>query len=301
MDTKNYDTKNYDVNNNDNFNFNISENSNIFILKYFIAINEYINLYIDNIYDNISINVKKNYRYYIFIKGLELLSNIIHILLIHTNNLDLVIYYCHKAYYYYIEFISQLDYDNNHLELSVKDGIIFVYKKTIFDLKENLNNINNSNINEDNVKKIDNIEKIINIINIFVKIFVIKDILNLNLQRNNKDLSVNICILKILNKISKMYNNEYEFYIYLSKIEEMLNNILKIINKINIISDDNYNINNYINFDLLIVLIDKIIYKLYQTNIDQICKIDFNLIITLELLENLNNTRIKETINKLNI
>jgi hypothetical protein len=301
MDTKNYDTKNYDVNNNDNFNFNISENSNIFILKYFIAINEYINLYIDNIYDNISINVKKNYRYYIFIKGLELLSNIIHILLIHTNNLDLVIYYCHKAYYYYIEFISQLDYDNNHLELSVKDGIIFVYKKTIFDLKENLNNINNSNINEDNVKKIDNIEKIINIINIFVKIFVIKDILNLNLQRNNKDLSVNICILKILNKISKFYNNEYEFYIYLSKIEEMLNNILKIINKINIISDDNYNINNYINFDLLIVLIDKIIYKLYQTNIDQICKIDFNLIITLELLENLNNTRIKETINKLNI
>ena len=301
MDTKNYDTKNYDVNNNDNFNFNISENSNIFILKYFIAINEYINLYIDNIYDNISINVKKNYRYYIFIKGLELLSNIIHILLFHTNNLDLVIYYCHKAYYYYIEFISQLDYDNNHLELSVKDGIIFVYKKTIFDLKENLNNINNSNINEDNVKKIDNIEKIINIINIFVKIFVIKDILNLNLQRNNKDLSVNICILKILNKISKFYNNEYEFYIYLSKIEEMLNNILKIINKINIISDDNYNINNYINFDLLIVLIDKIIYKLYQTNIDQICKIDFNLIITLELLENLNNTRIKETINKLNI
>ena len=301
MDTKNYDTKNYDVNNNDNFNFNISENSNIFILKYFIAINEYINLYIDNIYDNISINVKKNYRYYIFIKGLELLSNIIHILLIHTNNLDLVIYYCHKAYYYYIEFISQLDYDNNHLELSVKDGIIFVYKKTIFDLKENLNNINNSNINEDNVKKIDNIEKIINIINIFVKIFVIKDILNLNLQRNNKDLSVNICILKILNKISKFYNNEYEFYIYLSKIEEMLNNILKIINKINIISDDNYNINNYINFDLLIVLIDKIIYKLYQTNIDQICKIDFNLIITLELLENLNNTRIKETINKLNL
>lgn len=298
---KNYDIKNNDVNNIDNLNFNINENSNIFILKYFITINEYINLYIDNIYDNISINVKKNYRYYIFIKGLEVLSNIINILLIHTNNLDLVIYYCHKAYYYYIEFISQLDYDNNHLELTIKDGIIFVYKKTIFDLKDNLNNINKSNINEDNIKKIDNIEKIINIINIFVKIFVIKDILNLNIQRNNKDLPINICILKILNKINKIYNNEYEFYIYLDKIEQLLSSILKIINKINIINNDNYNINNRINFDLLIILIDKIIYRLHQSNIDKINKINFNLIITLDLIENLNTSKIKDIINKLNI
>ena len=35
-----------------------------------------------------------------------------------------------------------------------------------------------------------NIEKIINIINTFVKIFVIKDILNLNIQRDNKDLPI---------------------------------------------------------------------------------------------------------------
>ena len=298
-DIKNCDIKNCDINNSDNFNFNINENSNIFILKYFITVNEYINLYIDNIYDNISINVKKNYRYYIFIKGLEVLSNIIHILIIHTNNIDLVIYYCHKAYYYYIEFISQLDYDNNHLELSVKDGIIFVYKKTIFDLKDNLNSINKSNINEDNIKKISNIEKIINIINTFVKIFVIKDILNLNIQRDNKDLPINICILKILNKINKIFSNEYEYFIYLDKIEELLNSILKIINKINIINNDNYNINNYINFDQLIILIDKIIYRLCQINIEKINNIDFNIIITYELLENLNNIKIRETINKL--
>ena len=80
-----------------------------------------------------------------------------------------------------------------------------------------------------------------------------------------------------------MYNNEYDFYIYLEKIEELLNSILKIINKINIINNDNYNINKHINFDQLILLIDKIIYRLYQTNIDKIYKINFNLIDFIEV------------------
>lgn len=299
MNKSEYNTKNYDIDDTDNLNFIIEENSNKFILKYFIIVNEYINLYIDNIYDNISINVNKKYRYYIFIKGLEIITNIIHILLIYTNNFDLVIHYCHKAYYYYIEFISQIDNGNNYLELNTKDSIIFVYKKTIFNIKDNINSINKSNINQSNIKKIKNVEKIIDIINTFIKIFVIKDILNLNIHRNNRDLPINICILKILNKINNNYTNEYNFGIYLDKLQEFIDSILKIINKINIISSDNYNIDNSINFQNLIILIDKIICKLYEKDINNINKINFNNIITLELLENLNMTKIKNFINKI--
>ena len=300
-DAKKNNAKNNDINNIDNCNFNIDVNSNVFILKYFVIVNDYINLYIDNIYDNISINVNKNYRYYIFIRGLEVLSNIINILLMYSNNIDLVIYYCNRGYYYYIEFISQLDYNNNHLDLSVKDGVNFVYKKTIFELNDILNNINNSNINEDNILKVNNIEKIIIIINIFTKIFIIKDILNLNIERNKINLPKNLLFFKILNKINKLYINEKEFNIYLCKIEEFLNVILKLINKINIINNENYCIEEYINFDQLMLLIDKIISKFNITNSDIILKVNFDSIITLELIENLNNVTIRDTISKLNI
>lgn len=127
--------KNYDINSIDSKNFCIEEQSNEFISKYYILISQYVNFYVENIYENININNDKRYRYYILLKGLEVLSSIMNIIILHTNNIDIAFYYSNKAYYYYIEFISQIDTDNNHLELSIKDAIIFVYKKLYLRLK----------------------------------------------------------------------------------------------------------------------------------------------------------------------
>ena len=293
----------FEINNIDSFNSVILESSNSFIIKYFIIINSYINLYIDNIYDNISININKDYRYYIFIKGLDVLTNIINLLLITTNNLDLVIYHCHKAYYYYIEFISQLDTDNNHLELSIKDSIIFVYKKTIFELNNNINSITgivNNNSDNDNIIKIENIEKIVDIINIFIKIFIIKDILNLSIEKSNNDLSILTNILKVLNKINKLYTDETCFSYMLTDIQYTMNTILKIINKINILNSNNYYIDKTINFDLLISLIDKVVVKISQQDYMNInCTKINDQFIDESMLLNLQQNKLREIVNKL--
>lgn len=291
--------KNYDINNSDSKNFCIEDNSNDFISKYYILINQYIALYIEYIYENINVSSDKKYRYYILLKGLEMLTNIIHITIMYTNNIDLTFYYCNKAYYYYLEFISQIDIDNNHLELNIKDAIIFVYKKTIFDIKEPITTINNLNINLENIQKIENIRLIINIINTYVKIFKLKDIINLNINKERyikSQINIDKHFLKIINKLEKMYINENQFNVYILKLDNILNTILKVFNKFNIINNDSEDLDNIINFDMLILLIDKLLIKCYQINNN----LDYENIITRDNLTNLTNVRVRQIISSIN-
>ena len=93
-------TENY----NKTFDFeNISEH----ITKYSILIKEYVQICKEAVYI-------QNSQYLVFIveRGIEAIFNIYTLLLLYTKNLDITFYHCQKAYYYYIEFISQLDYDN---------------------------------------------------------------------------------------------------------------------------------------------------------------------------------------------
>lgn len=81
--------------------------------------------------------VTKNKRYYTFIfeRGLETIIHIFSLILYYTKNIDLTFYYTQKAYYCYIEFIEQISDENaKFLQLSSRDAILFVYKKTIFEL-----------------------------------------------------------------------------------------------------------------------------------------------------------------------
>ena len=53
----------------------------------------------------------------------------------YSKNIDLTIHHCKKAYCYYIEFIGQIRESSKcYLQLNSKDAILFVYKKTIFDI-----------------------------------------------------------------------------------------------------------------------------------------------------------------------
>lgn len=293
--------KNYDINSNDSKNFTIEETTNNFISKYYILLNQYLNLYIENIYDNITITNNNQYRYYIICKGLEMLSNIMLIIIMYTNNIDLSFYYCNKGYYYYLEFISQIDVDNNQLELNIKDAILFVYKKTIFEIKEILSTINNSNVNTENRQKLENIRIIINIITSYVKIFKIKNIINNNIDNNidnklNIDIETNVDkqFYKLINKIEKSYKDEYIFNKVLINLDNIFSSILHIFNKFNIIDNSNENIDNIINFNLLIILIDKIFSKIFS-NIIQNNKIyEFQNIITKDSIKNLSQNKIRQ-------
>lgn len=77
---------------------------------------------------------KNSYRF-IFERGIETLIHVFWVIFYFTKNLELTFYHSQKAYYFYIEFIEQISDDNiTFLQLSSQDAVLFVYKKTIFDL-----------------------------------------------------------------------------------------------------------------------------------------------------------------------
>jgi len=82
------------------------------------------------------LNIKNNiYFQYIFERGLETIIHVFQIIFYYTKNVELTYQQCQKAYLYYIEFIEQISDENvSFLQLSSKDAVLFVYKKTIYDL-----------------------------------------------------------------------------------------------------------------------------------------------------------------------
>ena len=91
--------------------------------------------------------IMKNTKYYCFIfeRGIETLIHVFSVIFYYTKNLDLTFYHTQKACYFYVEFIEQISDDNvTFLQLSSRDAILFVYKKTIFDI----NNEYKKNIQE---------------------------------------------------------------------------------------------------------------------------------------------------------
>jgi len=90
--------------------------------------------YLLHISENIIVQ-DKNYYIFIVKRGLETIKHVFNILLLYTKNLDLTIHHTKKAYLFYVEFIGQIGQDNHsYLQLNSKDAILFVYKKTIFDI-----------------------------------------------------------------------------------------------------------------------------------------------------------------------
>ncbi len=91
-----------------------------------------------NHFDN-TINKKKydNYYNYVFLRGLQTVGSVFNILLLYLKNLEVSYIHCQQSFLYYIEFIGQIGSDSSgFLQLSSKDAVLFVYKKTIFDIND---------------------------------------------------------------------------------------------------------------------------------------------------------------------
>jgi len=84
------------------------------------------------------------YLLFLIRRGVETITHCFKFLLMYTKNLELTVYQCKKALYYYIEFIGQISdisLQHSNLQLNSKDATLFVYKKTIYDI----NNIQRKN------------------------------------------------------------------------------------------------------------------------------------------------------------
>lgn len=74
----------------------------------------------------------------IFIQGFKSLTHIFMFLLMYTKYLELTIFHCQNAIFYYIEYISQITdkEDNMFFNLTLKDAVVYIYTKTIYDIDE---------------------------------------------------------------------------------------------------------------------------------------------------------------------
>lgn len=67
---------------------------------------------------------------FILEKGIETITNVYKTILLYMRNIELAEYHTEKAGIYYIEFISQIIGS----EINVRESVLFVYKKTIFEI-----------------------------------------------------------------------------------------------------------------------------------------------------------------------
>ena len=201
------------VHNIDNYKDHLTESSIIIFTKYINVISEYLKHCKDYIFiQNIT------YFKYILKRGINTINHVFKFLLIYTKNLEMVYYNCQKSYIYYVEFIGQIGDDNHSfLQLNSKDASLFVYKKTIFEIN---NDVRKEHILDPcSEKKIGEVNQLIIIYNNIL----------FNLIENNSLINiitiVNTELSNIMNKILKWYIDNDS-----NKNQELLNNKIVALN-----------------------------------------------------------------------
>jgi len=120
----------YILSNVDNYKKNIHHTGQEILNKFTDIIIDYMRIMTEKITMK-----KKSYYLFIFERGIETLIHVFSMIYFYTKNLELTFYHSQKAYYFYIEFIEQISDDNvTFLQLSSRDAVLFVYKKTIYEI-----------------------------------------------------------------------------------------------------------------------------------------------------------------------
>lgn len=123
-------TSQYSLHNTANFNSELTSRLEDVQIKYNNLLSEYLYFILDNI-------VIKDESFFKFIiqRGIFTVTSVFNIILFYSKNLDVAYFHSQKAFYFYVEFIGQISEDQHtFLQLSSRDAMMFVYKKTIFDI-----------------------------------------------------------------------------------------------------------------------------------------------------------------------
>lgn len=153
----------YSLHNVENYKHSLQYDISEIITQYNLLVFEYLKFISENSSLHICLNLSadltgngaKNtiYNKFIIIRGFETISHVFNNILYYTKNMDLAFYYGQKAYYFYVEFIGQItDAQNTFLQLNSRDAIMFVYKKTLFEMNNEyakLNTSSSSTLNND--------------------------------------------------------------------------------------------------------------------------------------------------------
>lgn len=141
-----------DLNNTDLYKEKLTiKDVNYYTVRYVNIVKEFLELGLKYKY-----KVNIGFHKYVIMKGLETLNHIYCYILLHTSNIQLATSHSQKAFYYYIEFIEQISKDEHYfLKFNVKDAVLFIYKKTIYDINNTY--IQNNIIHADTKEIIQNV------------------------------------------------------------------------------------------------------------------------------------------------
>tara|TARA_Y100001970_G_C14235843_1_gene861724 strand:+ start:1679 stop:2470 length:792 start_codon:yes stop_codon:yes gene_type:complete len=208
--------KTFDLSDVKNYNENFKKELFFYTKEYLLLMKEIIE------YLNKYLEYKNKRKYYTIIKCIESINHIFLLTLLYTKNLSLTLYHCKKSFLYYIEFISQIGEEgNSYLQLNSKDAILFIYKKSIFDINNEYRE--SYEISEEDNIKMNNIKKLSTIFSIFYK-FIINNIVYKN-DETLKNVNANIIkVIELINKKRTDKNNLFDKVIKILSILE-LNNI----------------------------------------------------------------------------
>ena len=210
--------KNFDLSNIKNYNNKFKKELDFYTKEYLLLMKEIID-YLDKY-----IETGNNKKLYIVLKGIESINHIFLLLLLYTKNLSLTLYHCKKSFLYYIEFISQIGEEgNSYLQLNSKDAILFIYKKSIFDINNDVRQ--NHELSEKDMKKMDDLKKLTTIFKDFY-ILIVNNIIDgkKNIEKYNDNI---IKIMEIINKKKSIDDDIFEkniLIIYYLNIYKVSNN-----------------------------------------------------------------------------
>lgn len=195
-------------------------NNTLFIHNVTECVHKYIEIvteFVEFTHNN-DINIKSHYKQYIITKGLESMQHIFLFLLLYTCNINLTIYNVQKAFYYYIEFIEQIQNEEQFfIKFNIKDAILFIYKKTIYEV--NSDYIRNYKATYETKSTIEQIKFCLDDINIFLSNFIH----DLQIYYNN-----NIALKNITIQITKLLKHYVSNLTKKNKTTKLLENYTKI-------------------------------------------------------------------------
>jgi hypothetical protein len=168
------------------------------------------------------------YNKFIIIRGLKTITHVFNTILYYTRNLDMALYYGQKSFYFYVEFITQISGRQSFLQLTSRDAILFVYKKSIFEINnECRKSINNSILTETTTQLFNTLDIYITNMNhivthILERSLTIKENINklekIIYQLNNN----NICdLVEFVDKLDKD-SSSIDSHQYFDQIEQFI-------------------------------------------------------------------------------
>lgn len=240
--------------------------------------------FIKFVFENIETKNANNYSNFMIFRGLDTITHVFHNLLYHTKNLVLTSIHTQKSFYFYLEFIEQINQEQHiFLQLSSRDATMYVYKKTIFEINKGLNNKeikeDCSNYSNDNNHRFVILFEITKIMRLLVTLFI--NYHDKNIKLSHKFFSYDEKTKSDFEYLTFLFSKIYEHEFY---------DIIKI-----------NHINRFINITCLSDLTIKNMYEVIYIGLKKILKNDSKTLEKIEnfiLYENLNNDNIDIFYNK---